>query len=88
MIMMTNEGEGKDYDGNEIIQIKGTGHNVGEICWLSVKIYPKTEITGEELKNLDIEKSIEPLYNFLNARWSSGLTTFGCPRRMLMRTSP
>ena len=32
MIMMTNEGEGKDYDGNEIIQIKGTGHNVGEIC--------------------------------------------------------
>ena len=45
MIMMTNEGEGKDYDGNEIIQIKGTGHNVGEICRLSVKIYPKTEIT-------------------------------------------
>ena len=45
MMMMTNEGEGKDYDGNEIIQIKGTGHNIGEICWLSVKIYPKTEIT-------------------------------------------
>ena len=32
MMMKTNEGEGKDYDGNEIIQIKGTGHNVGEIC--------------------------------------------------------
>ena len=31
MMMMTNEGEGKDYDGNEIIQIKGTGQ--WSQCW-------------------------------------------------------
>ena len=68
MMMMKNGEEGNYYDDVEIIQIKGTGHNVGEICWLRLKIYSKTwnhnNIGGEQLKNLEIEKSIEPSYIF------------------------